>query len=411
MGELEILERAHRLLAPGPTVRLAGEAEHFDRALHRLAQTNAGAGHDGYQRAADASRAVMRRAADTDGELAAVLEGAGGSTRRGKRCVRAFCNKPATTPPGRHRLRWRIRKRCGAAPTDCAPTRRHLDRPAPRPAPRRAVLRLLRYRAEQRRVGRRRAAPPSGRAAAAVRAPRCRAGPPVRMRGRRAPEPVRLFGPGAVGLPPGRHPLHRTTYDQIHDGIAVPRLQIQPGDLVFPHTGHVQMAIGNGMVVEARTRARTCGSVGSVTSSRSGDRSDEVIRVNCSDLVVPVRSGHGGGGRPDDRRRGGAPELGDRTRHRAVRRRPPIGGGGGAGAHAVAVTALERLNSIQAEIDTAVAVPAAFAMDTPAGALGSSASCCPNSTRSSRWSPGPPTKPRRKPRRCNSFWTHRTPHA
>lgn len=46
-------------------------------------------------------------------------------------------------------------------------------------------------------------------------------------------------------------PLHRTTYDQIHDGIAVPRSQIQPGDLVFPHTGHVQMAIGNGMVVEA----------------------------------------------------------------------------------------------------------------------------------------------------------------
>lgn len=40
-----------------------------------------------------------------------------------------------------------------------------------------------------------------------------------------------------------------------------------------------------------------------------------------------------------------------------------------AGAHAVAVAALERLNSIQAEIDTAVAVPAAFAMDTPAGAL------------------------------------------
>jgi peptidoglycan DL-endopeptidase CwlO len=45
--------------------------------------------------------------------------------------------------------------------------------------------------------------------------------------------------------------LERTTYDQIDDGIAVPRSHIRPGDLVFPHTGHVQLAIGNGMVVEA----------------------------------------------------------------------------------------------------------------------------------------------------------------
>lgn len=46
-------------------------------------------------------------------------------------------------------------------------------------------------------------------------------------------------------------PLHRTTYDQINDGIPVPRSHIRPGDLVFPHAGHVQMAIGNGLVVEA----------------------------------------------------------------------------------------------------------------------------------------------------------------
>jgi peptidoglycan DL-endopeptidase CwlO len=45
--------------------------------------------------------------------------------------------------------------------------------------------------------------------------------------------------------------LDRTTYQQIHDGIPVPRSQIRPGDLVFPHAGHVQMAIGNNLVVEA----------------------------------------------------------------------------------------------------------------------------------------------------------------
>ena len=45
--------------------------------------------------------------------------------------------------------------------------------------------------------------------------------------------------------------LDRTTYEQINDGIPVPRSQVRPGDLVFPHPGHVQLAIGNNLVVEA----------------------------------------------------------------------------------------------------------------------------------------------------------------
>lgn len=46
-------------------------------------------------------------------------------------------------------------------------------------------------------------------------------------------------------------PLHRTTYDQINEGMPVARSQVRPGDLVFPHAGHVQMAIGHDLVVEA----------------------------------------------------------------------------------------------------------------------------------------------------------------
>ena len=46
-------------------------------------------------------------------------------------------------------------------------------------------------------------------------------------------------------------PLHRTTYEQINEGMPVARSQVRPGDLVFPHTGHVQMAIGHDLVVEA----------------------------------------------------------------------------------------------------------------------------------------------------------------
>jgi cell wall-associated NlpC family hydrolase len=46
--------------------------------------------------------------------------------------------------------------------------------------------------------------------------------------------------------------LPRVTYDQIKVGTAVPNIsQAKPGDLLFPSTGHVQMYIGNGNVIEA----------------------------------------------------------------------------------------------------------------------------------------------------------------
>lgn len=45
--------------------------------------------------------------------------------------------------------------------------------------------------------------------------------------------------------------LRRTTYEQIQDGVPVAPSQVRPGDLVFPHAGHVQLAIGGGLVVEA----------------------------------------------------------------------------------------------------------------------------------------------------------------
>lgn len=52
--------------------------------------------------------------------------------------------------------------------------------------------------------------------------------------------------------------LPRTTYGQIHSGYRVPVQDVQPGDLVFPAGSfsmrgpeHVQLAAGNGMVIEA----------------------------------------------------------------------------------------------------------------------------------------------------------------
>lgn len=45
--------------------------------------------------------------------------------------------------------------------------------------------------------------------------------------------------------------LTRTTYTMIHEGTEVKRSELQPGDLIFPNPGHVQLYIGNGQVVEA----------------------------------------------------------------------------------------------------------------------------------------------------------------
>lgn len=45
--------------------------------------------------------------------------------------------------------------------------------------------------------------------------------------------------------------LPRTTYDQINVGTPVAYNDLQPGDLVFPHTGHVGIYVGNGQMIHA----------------------------------------------------------------------------------------------------------------------------------------------------------------
>ena len=45
--------------------------------------------------------------------------------------------------------------------------------------------------------------------------------------------------------------IGRTTKDQIYSGREVSRSELQPGDLIFPHADHVQIYIGNGMVIHS----------------------------------------------------------------------------------------------------------------------------------------------------------------
>lgn len=42
-----------------------------------------------------------------------------------------------------------------------------------------------------------------------------------------------------------------STYEQINAGVEVSQSELQPGDLVFPHSGHVAIYVGNGQMVHA----------------------------------------------------------------------------------------------------------------------------------------------------------------
>lgn len=45
--------------------------------------------------------------------------------------------------------------------------------------------------------------------------------------------------------------IGRTTYEQINSGVEVSQSELKPGDLVFPHPGHVAIYIGNGQMIHA----------------------------------------------------------------------------------------------------------------------------------------------------------------
>ncbi|MDS0525544.1 NlpC/P60 family protein [Clostridium sp. SHJSY1] len=45
--------------------------------------------------------------------------------------------------------------------------------------------------------------------------------------------------------------IGRTTYDQINSGREISQSELKPGDLVFPHSGHVGIYVGNGQMVHA----------------------------------------------------------------------------------------------------------------------------------------------------------------
>jgi cell wall-associated NlpC family hydrolase len=252
-SDVEVLHRAYRLFAGGTApVPLDAGTTHYDGLLRQAADLNTGGGQEFYRRAVLHGRQALRSSADTDAAVAAVTAQAHQDRAQARRSTkevveeaRADTAVPDTPIAQREALRRRA-ARLRAQRAHVLTVQRQAGRHA-------AALRALRYRLRHRhpaRVTGLRLPPPDSRAGIAVRAALSRLGRPY-VWGATGPSPVDCSGLTQWSYAQAGIRLDRTTYQQIYDGVAVPRSQVRPGDLVFPHPGHVQLAIGNNLVVEA----------------------------------------------------------------------------------------------------------------------------------------------------------------
>lgn len=253
-SDIDELRRAHLMFAgrARETTVDAGTA-HYPDLLKRAAGLNALAGQGHYRRAVNASRDALLSAGRIDAAATAVLVGAHQDRIRAGELTKGVLDDAradaAVTPVTPMAQREAIRRRVARLRTQ----RAHVLAARWRARRRSAALRALRYRLSHYRgaglTGLRLPAA-NGRAAAAVRAALSRLGRPY-VWGATGPNQFDCSGLVQWAYAQAGIHLDRTTYQQINDGIPVPRSQVRPGDLVFPHAGHVQMAIGNNLVVEA----------------------------------------------------------------------------------------------------------------------------------------------------------------
>ena len=251
-NELAALSRAHELFA-GHTRPAAVDARlaPYDGLLERAAALNTAAGHGNYQSAVNRSRDDLRAAATADAAVAATVgqahrdyANAQGLTKGVLDEARADTALPDNPIAQREAIRRRVaRLRTQQAHVLAArrKSRRHRSR-----------WRAVRYRMPHHGAypAGLRLPPPNTRAGIAVRAALSRLGRPY-VWGATGPDQFDCSGLTQWSYARAGIHLDRTTYQQICDGIPVSRSQVRPGDLVFPSAGHVQMAIGNNLVVEA----------------------------------------------------------------------------------------------------------------------------------------------------------------
>ena len=251
-SELAALSRAHELFA-GPTrqVTLDARAAQYDGLLKRAAGLNTVGGQELYRAAVDRSRVALRSAAATDAAVEATAAQAHRDHADARTLTQSVLDEAradTATPDTPMAQREAVRRRAARLRAQ----RAHVMTARQQARRHRAALRALRYRVLRRggyRTGLR-LPPANSRAGIAVRAALSRLGSPYVWG---ATGPDRFDCSGLTQWSYARAGIHldRTTYQQIYDGIPIPRSQVRPGDLVFPSAGHVQMAIGNNLVVEA----------------------------------------------------------------------------------------------------------------------------------------------------------------
>jgi cell wall-associated NlpC family hydrolase len=250
--ELEALSHAHQLFA-GNTLEVALDAHtaRYDRLLEWAAKLNADAGQGLYRSAIGRSREALQSAAAIDVTVADIVTQAHRDRAHGRTLTKSVLDEArADTAIQDNPMAQReaIRRRVARLRAQ----RVHVLSVQQRARRHRAMLRALRYRIS--RHGNRpagvRLPPANSRAGIAVRAALSRLGRPY-VWGATGPDTFDCSGLTQWSYARAGIHLDRTTYQQIYDGIPVSRSQVRPGDLIFPHPGHVQMAIGNNLVVEA----------------------------------------------------------------------------------------------------------------------------------------------------------------
>jgi cell wall-associated NlpC family hydrolase len=253
-SELEMLTRGHRLFPAGVwTVPLDAGLARYTGLLGRATELNTGGGQERYRLAVNSQRGTLQSTAQADAAATDVAAAARGDHALARAqtgdVVEEARADSAVTPDTPLAQREAMRRRAARLRAQHA----HVQSARQRALQHRAALRRLRYRHRGRRgnqLAGLRLPPPDSRAGKAVCAALSRLGRPY-VWGATGPDRFDCSGLTQWSYAQAGIHLDRTTYQQIHDGIPVPRSQIRPGDLVFPNTGHVQMAIGNNMVVEA----------------------------------------------------------------------------------------------------------------------------------------------------------------
>ena len=252
-SEVEALDRAHQMFA-GSTwhPKLDAGTAHYPDLLQRTAGLNGDVTLTRYQLAVDRNRRALLSAARTDAAADDILAGAHQDRARASELTRSVLDQaradaaaPVTPLAQREAMRRRV-ARLRTQRTHVLSARLQAQR-------RLAALRALRYRMAHHQnpaLTGLPLPPANSRAGIAVRAALSRLGRPY-VWGATGPDQFDCSGLVQWSYARAGVHLDRTTYQQINDGIPVPRSQVRPGDLVFPHAGHVQMAIGHNLVVEA----------------------------------------------------------------------------------------------------------------------------------------------------------------